>query len=54
MPLTTYFRSRYGYQPGDFPNTDRVFASALTLPLYETLTEAEQRSVIECIREVVK
>ncbi len=49
MPLTTYFRQRYGFGPGDFPVTDEVAASALTLPLYETLTEAEQRHVAACL-----
>jgi dTDP-4-amino-4,6-dideoxygalactose transaminase len=54
MPLTTYFRTRYGYQAGDFPNTDRVFASSLTLPLYEKLIYEEQCLVINQIHEVIR
>jgi dTDP-4-amino-4,6-dideoxygalactose transaminase len=54
MPLTTYFRTRYGYQVGDFPNTDRVFAASLTLPLYETLSYEEQGMVVDSIREVMR
>jgi dTDP-4-amino-4,6-dideoxygalactose transaminase len=46
MPLTTYFRTRYGYRPGDFPVADEVFARSLTLPLHEQLTEAEQLQVV--------
>jgi len=46
MPLTSYFRSKYGYAPGDFPVADQVFARALTLPLHERLTPAEQQTVI--------
>ncbi len=46
MPLTTYFRTRYGYRPGDFPVADDVFARSLTLPLHEGLTEAEQAQVV--------
>ena len=45
MPLTTYYRSRYGYRPGEFPATDAVAARALTLPLHETITPAEQETV---------
>lgn len=45
MPLTSYFRARYGYRPGDFPAADSVFARALTLPLYEAMTEDAQRFV---------
>jgi len=45
MPLITYYRSRYDYSPGDFPVCDDVAARALTLPLYEGLSEEEQGEV---------
>jgi len=58
MPLTAYFRSRYGYQPGDFPVTDQVFDRSLTLPLHEALTSIEQETVvgnlIECLAAMGK
>ncbi|RPJ28827.1 MAG: DegT/DnrJ/EryC1/StrS family aminotransferase [Chloroflexi bacterium] len=54
MPLTTYFRTRYGYRAGDFPSTDKVFVSSLTLPLYEKLNYEEQCTVIDRLREVIK
>lgn len=54
MPLTSYFRTRYGYRRGDFPVTDRVFDCALTLPLHEFLTESEQESVVEKLTEAIK
>ena len=41
IPLTTYFQTRYGYQPGDFSVADQVFARSLTLPLFNTLTEEQ-------------
>lgn len=47
MPLVTYYRSRYGFRPGDFPVADDVFARSVTLPLHERLTEAEQAEVAE-------
>jgi dTDP-4-amino-4,6-dideoxygalactose transaminase len=47
MPLVTYYRSRYGFRPGDFPVADDVFARSLTLPLHERLTEAEQGQVAD-------
>ncbi len=47
MPLTTYFRSRYGYRAGDFPASEDVFARALTLPLYENLTAENQNIVVD-------
>jgi len=47
MPLTTYFRTRYGYQPGDFPVTDQVFPVSLTLPLHEWLTAEAQEYIVQ-------
>jgi dTDP-4-amino-4,6-dideoxygalactose transaminase len=54
MPLTTYFRTRYGHRRGDFPTTDRVFDCAFTLPLHEFLTESEQAQVVEKLAESIK
>jgi dTDP-4-amino-4,6-dideoxygalactose transaminase len=54
IPLTTYFRARYGYRAGDFPVSENVFARALTLPLYETLAAQEQELVVASIRKVVQ
>ena len=53
MPMTTYFRSRYGYQVGDFPVADQLFARALTLPLYERLSEQKQEEVVQRLREAI-
>ena len=46
MPLTTFFRRRYGHRPGDFPVTDMVAARALTLPLHPAITAADQEEVV--------
>lgn len=45
IPLTTYYRHRYGYKTRDFLMSDRAFKAALTLPVYEGLTEAQQIKV---------
>lgn len=54
MPMTTYFCNRYGYQVGDFPVADQLFARSLTLPLYETLSADDQHRVVEKLLEQVK
>ena len=53
MPMTTYYRLRYGYRQGDFPVTDQVFVSSLALPFYEGLSEDEQRLVVEALLRVL-
>lgn len=54
MPMTTYFRQRYGYQTGAFPVTDRVFAGAMTLPLYEGLSVADQQYICDVMCAVLE
>lgn len=50
MPLIRYYREWGKFRPGDFPVTDDVAARALTLPLYEGLSESDQAHVIRTLR----
>jgi len=47
MPLTSYFREKYALQQGDFPVTDSIAKRALSLPLYENLSTANQEVVVK-------
>lgn len=49
MPMTTYYRKRYGYHQGAFPVTDEVFVRSLALPLYEGLSGEEQTLVVDAL-----
>ena len=40
-----------GWKFGDFPHAEAYYARCLSLPLYPTLTDAEQQYVIACVRE---
>lgn len=53
MPMTRYYSNRYGLQAGDFPSADKVFRRALTLPLYEQLTEIEQESIVRKLLDIL-
>jgi dTDP-4-amino-4,6-dideoxygalactose transaminase len=46
IPLTRYYRERYGFQAGDYPCADHVFRHAVTLPLHHRLDEAAQHRVV--------
>ena len=54
LPLTTYFRKSGGYAIGDFPVTDDVAARAISLPLFEALTSAQQEQVTAELLQLVK
>lgn len=53
MPMTDFFRTRDGFTEGDFPNADAVFRRAVTLPLHEVLSEADQGRVAESLLAAV-
>ena len=54
MPMTTYFRKWGSFKTGDFPVTDEVASRALTLPLYESLSFAEQEVVVSALVDSIK
>jgi len=54
MPMTRYFRNRYGYREGDFPVADNVFQRSLALPMFEKMTRDEQKEVAEKVLEAVR
>ncbi|WP_460947549.1 UDP-4-amino-4,6-dideoxy-N-acetyl-beta-L-altrosamine transaminase [Spirosoma daeguense] len=47
--LMPYYR-QFGWNPGDFPNAETYYAQCLSLPLFPTLTNAEQDYVIEQVK----
>jgi dTDP-4-amino-4,6-dideoxygalactose transaminase len=53
QPLIRYYREWGKFEPGMFPVTDDIAARALSLPIYETLSEADQKTVIASLRECV-
>lgn len=50
IPLTTYFKEKMGCKPGDYPVTDDIYARAMTLPVHETLTVADQERVVSRLK----
>lgn len=52
IPLQPYYRERYGYRPGQFPGAESHAAHTLSIPLYPTLTEDDQRKVIDALLDI--
>ena len=53
LPLTRFFRSRYGHRVGEFPGADRAFARALTLPLYPGMSGDQQDQVVAALNSIL-
>jgi UDP-4-amino-4,6-dideoxy-N-acetyl-beta-L-altrosamine transaminase len=45
------YYARMGFNPNDFPEAERYYERALSLPMYPTLTDAQQRLVIRALTD---
>lgn len=50
MHATTYYKNRYGFRPEDYPVSYIWGESCFSLPVFPSLTEAEQTHVIEQVK----
>lgn len=52
--LMPYYRERFGYAEGDFPNAEHIGFSNIALPIYPSLNDDEQNYVIDMIVKAVR
>ena len=43
-----------GFRQGDFPHSEKYYEEAFTLPLYCSLTDAEQEQIVNCLQEILR
>jgi dTDP-4-amino-4,6-dideoxygalactose transaminase len=48
-----YYQEAFGWKPGDFPNTDRVFSGLLSLPLFTRMSDGDVERVASALEEIV-
>jgi perosamine synthetase len=54
LHLQPFYRTTFGFAPGDFPVTERVAASTLALPFSSRLADDDVRYVADALRESVQ
>ena len=47
--LQPFYRERYGYREGDYPEAERYYERALSLPLFPAMTDEDVRHVIDAV-----
>lgn len=50
--LQPHYRA-FGFMPGDFPEAERYYQGAISIPLFAAMTDDEQDTVIACLRETL-
>ena len=56
IPVTdmSAYTKRFGFQKGDFPNTEKFFERIVSLPLYPTLSDEQADYVVAAVRDIVE
>jgi dTDP-4-amino-4,6-dideoxygalactose transaminase len=49
----TYYRTKYGWRPEDFPVAHREFSRMLSLPIYPLMTDEDVEDVVTAVRAIV-
>ncbi|HVY53259.1 MAG TPA: DegT/DnrJ/EryC1/StrS aminotransferase family protein [Gammaproteobacteria bacterium] len=50
--LYPYYREQFGFQPGDFPCAEDAASRIVSLPLFPTMTEADQDRVLDVMYKI--
>ena len=48
-----YYRNTYGYDPGDFPISEKIFERTVSLPLYPGMADEEIAWVTRSVADVI-
>lgn len=55
IPVHTQpYYQRLGFKPGDFPEAERYYAEAISLPMFPTMSEEQQDDVVAALRMAVQ
>lgn len=51
IPVHTQpYYQQMGFKAGDYPEAERYYAEAISLPMFQTMSEAQQDEVIGALR----
>jgi len=54
IPVHTHpYYQKLGFGPGDYPEAEQYYAETITLPLYPTLSDADQDYIVAVVREAL-
>jgi UDP-4-amino-4,6-dideoxy-N-acetyl-beta-L-altrosamine transaminase len=54
IPVHTHpFYQQMGFKLGQFPEAERYYAEAISIPMYPSMTESQQEQVVNCLRDAI-
>ncbi|MFB0566244.1 MAG: DegT/DnrJ/EryC1/StrS family aminotransferase [Candidatus Aminicenantaceae bacterium] len=52
VPLMSYYRNKYGYKPGDFPNAEFIANRSIALPVGPHLNRSDMEYIAEAVQKI--
>jgi dTDP-4-amino-4,6-dideoxygalactose transaminase len=52
--LHPYYQDTYGYQRGDYPQTEATYSRIISLPLYPKMSAGDTQDVIKAVKRVIE
>ena len=53
LHLHPYYKKKYGYKQGDYPNSEQVYSKVISLPLFPKMADTDLEDVIKAVKKVV-
>ena len=53
LHLHPYYKEKYGFKRGDFPNAEYIYDREISLPLYPKMTDQDVRDVISAVKKII-
>jgi len=53
LPMHPYYRDKFGFKKGDFPQAETTFERIISLPLYPKMSKQDTEDVIEAVQRIV-
>lgn len=47
-----YYRDRYNFDSGEYPNTESIYSAVISLPIYPALDDEDVQRVIEAVKRI--
>ena len=53
VPLQPYYRKKFSFKKGDFPNAESFYESEISLPIHQKMTKSETNYVIKSVLDTI-
>jgi len=53
LHLHPYYKDTYGYEYGDFPNTEYFYEREISLPIYPKMTNEDVHDVVNAVKKII-